>query len=193
MLGLKLPTDPRWVNIAEKNLDEILIDHAYCEQKAASSCISLIVQFPEKEKLVEMLTLVVAEEWEHFQRVLHQLGKRGYQLGKQRTDHYVVELNKHLRKGGSREQQLMEKLLLNALIEARSCERFKILSENINDHELREFYQELMVSEASHYRNFLELAKEYMPSEVVKKRWKELLEIETEIMRQLEVRGDRMH
>ena len=193
MLGLKLPTDPRWVNIAEKNLDEILIDHAYCEQKAASSCISLIVQFPEKEKLVEMLTLVVAEEWEHFQRVLHQLGKRGYQLGKQRTDHYVVELDKHLRKGGSREQQLMEKLLLNALIEARSCERFKILSENINDHELREFYQELMVSEASHYRNFLELAKEYMPSEVVKKRWKELLEIETEIMRQLEVRGDRMH
>jgi len=193
MLGLKLPTDPRWVNIAEKNLDEILIDHAYCEQKAASSCISLIVQFPEKEKLVEMLTLVVAEEWEHFQRVLHQLGKRGYQLGKQRTDHYVVELNKRLRKGGSREQQLMEKLLLNALIEARSCERFKILSENINDHELREFYQELMVSEASHYRNFLELAKEYMPSEVVKKRWKELLEIETEIMKQLEVRGDRMH
>lgn len=193
MLGLKLPTDPRWVNIAEKNLEEILIDHAYCEQKAASSCISLIVQFPEKEKLVEMLTLVVAEEWEHFQRVLHQLGKRGYQLGKQRTDHYVVELNKHLRKGGSREQQLMEKLLLNALIEARSCERFKILSENINDHELREFYQELMVSEASHYRNFLELAKEYMPSEVVKKRWKELLEIETEIMKQLEVRGDRMH
>lgn len=193
MLGLKLPTDPRWVNIAEKNLDEILIDHAYCEQKAASSCISLIVQFPEKEKLVEMLTLVVAEEWEHFQRVLHQLGKRGYQLGKQRTDHYVVELNKHLRKGGSREQQLMEKLLLNALIEARSCERFKILSENINDHELRKFYQELMVSEASHYRNFLELAKEYMPSEVVKKRWKELLEIETEIMKQLEVRGDRMH
>ena len=193
MLGLKLPTDPRWVNIAEKNLEEILIDHAYCEQKAASSCISLIVQFPEKEKLVEMLTLVVAEEWEHFQRVLHQLGKRGYQLGKQRTDHYVVELNKHLRKGGSREQQLMEKLLLNALIEARSCERFKILSENINDQELREFYQELMVSEAGHYRNFLELAKEYMPSEVVKKRWKELLEIETKIMKQLEVRGDRMH
>ncbi len=193
MLGLKLPTDPRWVNIAEKKLDEILIDHAYCEQKAASSCISLIVQFPEKEKLVEMLTPVVAEEWEHFQRVLHQLDKRGYQLGKQRTDHYVVELNKHLRKGGSREQQLMEKLLLNALIEARSCERFKILSENINDQELREFYQELMVSEAGHYRNFLELAKEYMPSEVVKKRWKELLEIETEIMKQLEVRGDRMH
>lgn len=193
MLGLKLPTDPRWVNIAEKNLDEILIDHAYCEQKAASSCISLIVQFPEKEKLVKMLTPVVAEEWEHFQRVLHQLDKRGYQLGKQRTDHYVVELNKHLRKGGSREQQLMEKLLLNALIEARSCERFKILSENINDQELREFYQELMVSEAGHYRNFLELAKEYMPSEVVKKRWKELLEIETKIMKQLEVRGDRMH
>ncbi|MDN5200396.1 tRNA-(ms[2]io[6]A)-hydroxylase [Fulvivirgaceae bacterium BMA10] len=193
ILGLKLPTDPRWVNIAEKSIDEILIDHAYCEQKAASSCISLIVQFPEREKLVEMLTPVVAEEWNHFERVLEQLKKRGYSLGKQRTDEYVKRLNASIQKGGSRETQLMEKLLVNALIEARSCERFRLLWKNIADEELQHFYYELMVSEAGHYKNFLQLAKEYMPEDVVMKRWEEFLEIEAEIIQNLEVRGDRMH
>jgi len=193
LLGLKLPTDPRWVNIAEKKMDEILTDHAYCEQKAASSCISLIVQYPDKSDLVEALTPVVAEEWEHFERVLSQMKKRGFNLGKQRKDHYVLELNKQMKKGGSREQQLVEKLLINALIEARSCERFKILSENIEDQELQDFYHELMVSEAGHYKNFLQLAKSYLPSEIVMKRWKQLLETEAKIMNNLEIRGDRMH
>lgn len=193
MLGLKLPTDPRWVNIAEKNIEEILVDHAYCEQKAASSCISLIVQYPDRAALVEVLTPVVAEEWSHFERVLEELKKRGYGLGRKRTDDYVTELNKHIRKGGSVEQQLLEKLLLNALIEARSCERFKLLSENIADAELRKFYYELMVSEAGHYTNFINLAMEYVPEATVRKRWNELLEIEAEIMRHLALRGDRMH
>jgi tRNA 2-(methylsulfanyl)-N6-isopentenyladenosine37 hydroxylase len=193
MLGLKLPTDPRWVNIAEKNIEEILVDHAYCEQKAASSCISLIVQYPDRQKLVDVLTPVVAEEWSHFERVLEELKKRGHALGRQRSDEYVVELNKHLRKGGSQEQQLMEKLLLNALIEARSCERFKLLSENIGDVELRKFYYELMVSEATHYTNFINLAMEYQPEPVVKKRWQELLETEAQIISQMSLRGDRMH
>jgi tRNA 2-(methylsulfanyl)-N6-isopentenyladenosine37 hydroxylase len=193
MLGLKLPTDPRWVNIAEKNIEEILVDHAYCEQKAASSCISLIVQYPDRQKLVDVLTPVVAEEWSHFERVLEELKKRGHALGRQRSDEYVVELNKHLRKGGSQEQQLMEKLLLNALIEARSCERFKLLSENIADAELRKFYYELMVSEATHYTNFINLAMEYQPEPVVKKRWQELLETEAQIISQMALRGDRMH
>jgi tRNA 2-(methylsulfanyl)-N6-isopentenyladenosine37 hydroxylase len=193
ILGLKLPTDPRWVNIAEKNIEDILIDHAYCEQKAASSCISLIVQYPEKEKLVEVLTPVVAEEWSHFERVLEQLNKRGFKLGKQRADEYVVELLKHERKGGKLERQLMDKLLINALIEARSCERFKLLWKNIQDEELQKFYYELMVSEAGHYVNFLELAKEYMPEDVVKERWEEFLEIEANIIKGLEIRGDRMH
>jgi tRNA 2-(methylsulfanyl)-N6-isopentenyladenosine37 hydroxylase len=192
-LGLELPTDPRWVDIAEKNIEEILVDHAYCEQKAASSCISLIVQYPEKEKLVEMLTPVVAEEWSHFERVLEELRKRGYKLGHQRKDEYVEQLWKVIRRGGSREQQLMEKLLMNALIEARSCERFKLLWKNIPDKELSKFYYELMVSEAGHYKNFLQLAKEYMPEETVVQRWRELLEAEAEIMKTLEVRGDRMH
>jgi len=193
MLGLNLPTDPRWVNIAEKNLDEILIDHAYCEQKAASSCISLIVQYPDKEKVVEVLTPVVAEEWNHFERVIEQLKKRGFKLGSQRKDEYVIGLNQLIKKGGSRDQQLVEKLLINALIEARSCERFKLLSENITDPELKKFYYELMVSEAGHYANFIDLAKEYLPKDYVDERWKELLAGEAEIMQSLEIRGDRVH
>ena len=192
-LGLVLPSDPRWVNIAKMNLGEILIDHAFCEQKAASSCISLIVQYPEREKLVEVLTPVVAEEWGHFQRVLKELRKRNIPLGRPRNDEYVQALQKILRKPGDRNEQLLEKLLLNALIEARSAERFKLLSENLVDENLQKFYRELMISEAGHYRNFIELAEEYMPKERVWKRWKELLEGEAEIMKTLEVRADRFH
>lgn len=192
-LGLNLPTDPRWVNIAEKNIIDILQDHAYCEQKAASSCISLIVGFPEYEALVDMLTPVVAEEWSHFERVLDELQKRGAGLGPIRKDEYVNRLLKVEKKGGSREARLMEKLLLNALIEARSAERFKLLWKNISDESLQKFYYELMVSEAGHYNNFISLAKEYMPEETVEARWRELLEQEAEIMRELEPRADRMH
>jgi len=193
VLGLDLPTDPRWVNIAEKRIEDILVDHAYCEQKAASSCISLIVKYPGKDKLVEMLTPVVAEEWSHFERVIEQLNKRGYKLGKQRKDEYVIALSQIEKKGGSREQQLVEKLLINALIEARSCERFRLLWKNIEDEELQKFYYELMVSEAGHYKNFILLAKEYMPEEHVSKRWKEILKAESEILANIELRGDRMH
>jgi tRNA-(ms[2]io[6]A)-hydroxylase len=192
-LGLELPTDPRWTDIAQKNLKDILIDHAYCEQKAASSCISLIIQHPERQKLVEMLSPVVTEEWEHFRRVLEELKKRGYTLGPQRKDDYVEELAKFVKKGGSREQHLVEKLLLNALIEARSCERFKVLWKNVGDNDLAEFYHELMISEAGHYKTFLQLAKEYMPEEYVMQRWEEWLEHEAEIMKRMEVRGDRIH
>lgn len=192
-LGLELPTDPRWVDIASMNIEEILVDHAYCEQKAASSCISLITLFPEKDRLVEVLTPVVAEEWNHFERVVQELRKRGYSLGRQRKDEYVAELNKLVRAGGSRDQLLLERLLLNALIEARSCERFKLLWKNISDKALSEFYYELMVSEAGHYRNFLQLAKEYLPEKVVEARWRELLAQEAEIMKNLTPRGDRMH
>ncbi len=193
LLGLQLPTDPRWVNIAQMNIEDILVDHAYCEQKAASSCISLIVLFPEKTEMVEMITPVVAEEWNHFERVLEQLKKRGMSFGQARKDEYVIQLQKVVRKGGSRDQQLVERLLMNALIEARSCERFKILSQNIQDQELKNFYYELMVSEAGHYKNFISLAKIYMPEEYVLSRWKEFLIEEAKILKSLEVRGDRMH
>jgi len=193
VLGLELPTDPRWVNIAEMNIREILIDHAYCEQKAASSCISLIILFPDREKLVDMVTPVVAEEWNHFEMVLKKLKERGWSLGNARKDEYVEKIITIQKKGGSKADQLVEKLLLNALIEARSCERFRLLSRDLQDADLQQFYYDLMVSEAGHYKNFISLAKEYHNPDYVMKRWREWLAAEAEIMKSLEVRGDRMH
>ena len=192
-LRLALPSDPRWVNIAEKNIEHILVDHAFCEQKAASSCISLILQYPEKTALVDCLTPVVAEEWSHFERIIALLRKRGYELGFPRKDFYVSELMTVLKKGGSRDQQLVEKLLMNALIEARSAERFKLLSQHLTDPELTSFYHELMISEAGHYRNFIELAKVYWDPAKVEIRWKEFLYEEALIMENLEIRSDRFH
>lgn len=193
VLGLNMATDPRWVNIAAKNLRDILVDHAYCEQKAASSCISMIVQFPDKQELVEMLTPVVAEEWAHFERVMEKLRARGWSLGPQRKDEYVEKINALIRKGGSREERLVERLLLNALIEARSCERFRLLWKEIGDPELSTFYYELMVSEASHYKNFLSLAKQYLPKDHVDRRWREILAGEAQILKDMTPRADRMH
>ena len=193
VLGLNLPTDPRWADVANMNLEEILIDHAYCEQKAASSGISLIVQYPEKTELVEMLTELVAEEWSHFERVLVEMKKRNISLGRKRKDEYVLAIGQIINNGGSREQNLVEKLLLNALIEARSCERFKLLWKNIPDEGLKKFYYELMISEAGHYAGFIDLAKKYMPEAHVNKRWQEFLVAEAEIIKGLEIRPDRMH
>jgi tRNA-(ms[2]io[6]A)-hydroxylase len=193
VLGLELPTDPRWVDIAQKNIGDILTDHAYCEQKAATSCISLIVQFFDKEKLVDMLTPEASEEWDHFGRVIKELKKRNLTLGPQRKDEYVEQLFKLMKKGGNRDQQLVEKLLMNALIEARSCERFRMLWKEIADKALSEFYYELMVSEAGHYKNFISLAKEYDDPQRVHVRWHELLKQEADIIKSLGVRGDRLH
>ncbi len=193
MLGLKLPTDPRWANLAEKTLEEVLTDHAYCEQKAASTCISLIQQYPDKEELVEKVAPLVTEEWGHFRQVLNEMKKRGLKLGRQRKDEYVNQLLKLERKGGSRDEQLVEKLLIAALIEARSCERFRILSQNISEISLRDFYHSFMVSEAGHYRLFIDLAKKYSSEQKVKDRWQEYLDAEAEIMKGLELRGDRVH
>jgi len=193
MLHLQLPTDPRWANIAQMNIGDILVDHAYCEQKAASSCISLIVNFHEFTDLVDTLTPVVAEEWSHFERVMEQLRKRGIPLGKPRKDEYVIKLSQFVRKGGGKVQQLTEYLLMNALIEARSCERFKLLSKEIQDEELKKFYYELMVSEAGHFVNFIDLARRYQDNEIVNARWKEWLTYEAEVIKNVEIRGDRMH
>jgi tRNA-(ms[2]io[6]A)-hydroxylase len=193
MLGLKLETDPRWVDIASKSIEEILIDHAWCEQKAASSGISLIILFPDRHQMVEEVTEIVAEEWSHFERVLKELKNRGFGLGESRKDEYVIRLAKVEKKGGSRETQLMEKLLLCAMIEARSCERFKLLYENLEDPSLKKFYYEFMVSEAGHYTSFINLAKVYNPEKKVRDRWQEVLEAEAEIVRTLEWRSDRVH
>ena len=193
MLGLKLPTDPRWVNLAEMDLKEILTDHAYCEQKAATSCISLIQQFPERKEMVEALAPIVTEEWGHFRMVLRELNKRKLELGRQRRDEYVNKLLEFQKKGGSRDSLLLEKLLICALIEARSCERFRLLSLYINEVKLRDFYHKFMVSEAGHYVLFIDLAKKYFGEEVVEKRWQEYLKREAEIMEEISIRGDRMH
>lgn len=192
MLGLKLPTDPRWVNIAEKSIHEILIDHAFCEQKAATTGISLIVRYSDKEKLVQEVTPLVAEEWGHFRRVLKELDKRGFKLGRNRKDQYVVQLQAQQIKGIAG-MQMLEQLLISALIEARSCERFRLLSLYCADEDLRKFYHEFMISEAGHYRMFIDLAKTYYDEELVKKRWQEWLDIEVEILNNLELRGDRVH
>ncbi len=193
ILRLQLPTDPRWVNLAEKSLEFILTDHAYCEQKAASTCISLIQQYPEKTELVEQLAPIVTEEWGHFRMVLQQMKKRNLSLGRQRKDEYVGKLRKFLSKGGSREDRLLDQLLMAGLIEARSCERFKLLWKNIGEEELSQFYYKLMISEAGHYTLFLSLARTYFDEERVKNRWREWLDYEKEVISQLEVRGDRIH
>lgn len=193
MLGLQLPTDPRWVNLAEMDLAEILTDHAYCEQKATTSCISLIQAYPEREELVRELSPIVTEEWGHFRMVLRELEKRGLQLGRQRKDQYVNKLLAFQKKGVSRDDKLLEKLLICALIEARSCERFRLLSLHISDDNLKEFYHRFMVSEAGHYVLFIELARKYFGVERANARWKEYLAYEAEVMKELELRGDRMH
>lgn len=185
MLGLKLPTDPRWVNIAEKNLKEILIDHAYCEQKAASTAISLIVSFPEFTELTQAMIDLVQEEMSHFKMVHDELLKRGYEMGRDRKDEYVLQLLKFFPKGGSRIDQMVHRLLYAALIEARSCERFKLLSEELNDKNLRIFYKKLMISEANHYTMFLNFARQYGDREQVDEKWQSLLEYEAKIMQDL--------
>jgi tRNA-(ms[2]io[6]A)-hydroxylase len=193
ILGLQLPTDPRWIDLASISLEDILTDHAYCEQKAAASCISLIQRYPSKEKLVNDLSPIVTEEWGHFRLVLAELQKRNLKLGKQRKDEYVNKLLEFQKKGGGEEDRLLDQLLTMALIEARSCERFKRLSEGLDDEYLKSFYRRFMESEAGHYHLFIELSENYIDKEKVRNRWKQWLEYEAEVMKKLEVRGDRIH
>lgn len=182
MLRLRLPTDPRWANIAEGNLEEILTDHAYCEQKAASNAISLIILYPEYTDLVKEMTALVREEMEHFGRVHDIIIKRGYTFGRERKDDYVNEMYKFMRPGGSKQQQLIERLLFAAMIEARSCERFRVLSENIQDKELAAFYHELMISEATHYTTFINFARQYGEGIDVDARWQQFLDYEATVI-----------
>jgi len=184
ILKLQLPTDPLWVkNVVESNIQEILTDHAYCEQKAASNAITLIIQNPNYPEIVQEMAMLVQEEMDHFKRVHDIIIKRGYQLGKERKDDYVGELYKFIKPGGARQTQMIDRLLFSAMIEARSCERFKVLSENINDEELAAFYYELMVSEAGHYTMFLRLAKKYGGDIDVDARWKEFLAYEADVVK----------
>ena len=185
MLGLKLPTDPRWVNIVEKNIEDILTDHAYCEQKAASTAISLIVSFPEYTDLVKEMIELANEEMSHFKMVHDKILEHGWTLGRDRKDNYVIALLKFFPKGGSRTTQLVHRLLYAALIEARSCERFRLLSEELEDKKLAKFYRKLMISEAGHYTMFLNFARQYGDREEVDEKWEQLLIYEAEIMKDL--------
>ena len=186
MLGLKLPTDPRWVDIAQKNIEEILTDHAYCEQKAASTAISMIISFPEYPELVSAMTALVQEEMSHFKMVHDLIIERGLVLGRERKDPYVIQLRSFFPKGGSRLDHLIHKLLCAALIEARSCERFRLLSEELEDPKLRKFYRKLMISEANHYTLFLKFARQFGHSrESVDQKWEALLEFEVTLMSRL--------
>ena len=182
MLGLKLPTDPRWVKLVEQNISEILTDHAWCEQKAASNAISTIVRYPDLTDMVTELTAIAQEEIEHFGMVLEKIKARGFTLGHERKDDYVGQLSKFIKRGGSREGQIVDRLLFAAMIEARSCERFKMLSERIEDADLAEFYRELMISEAGHYTTVLKLARKYGGDIDVDARWQECLEFEAGII-----------
>jgi tRNA 2-(methylsulfanyl)-N6-isopentenyladenosine37 hydroxylase len=193
ILGLQLPTDPRWVDLAGISLEDILTDHAYCEQKAATTCISLIQRYSDREKMVSELAPIVTEEWGHFRLVLNELQKRNLKLGKQRKDEYVNKLIAFQKKGGSIEDRFLDQMLTMALIEARSCERFKCLSEGLNDEYLRNFYRRFMESEAGHYTLFIELAETYIDKDKVRLRWQEWLAYEAKVMGELEVRGDRIH
>ncbi len=193
ILGLQLVTDPRWVNLAAISLEEILTDHAWCEQKAANSCISLIQKYNDKDELVNELSPIVTEEWGHFRLVVAELRKRNLQLGKQRKDEYVNKLLDFQKKGGSLSERFLDQLLTMALIEARSCERFKRLSESFEDAYMRNFYRKFMESEAGHYTLFINLADTYINKETVRKRWKEWIAYETDIMLNMEIRGDRIH
>jgi tRNA-(ms[2]io[6]A)-hydroxylase len=187
MLGLKLPSDPRWVNIAEKNIEDILSDHAFCEQKAAGTAISLIVSFPEYTELVQEMIALVEEEMSHFKMVHDQILERGFTLGRDRKDDYVSRVLQFFPKGGSRTTQLVHRLLYAALIEARSCERFRLLSEHLEDKKLAKFYRKLMISEANHYTLFLGFARQYGERKEVDKKWEALLEFEAELMKTLNV------
>lgn len=193
VLGLQLPTDPRWVNLAEISLEEILTDHAYCEQKAATACISLIQTFPDHGDMVEAVAPIVTEEWGHFRMVMQELKKRNLPLGFQRKDEYVNGLLAFQKKGGTRVDRLIEKLLTCALIEARSCERFRLLSLGLDEEDLRTFYHKFMIAEAGHYRLFLDLATGIGKHDEVRKRWQEYLDYEAEMLARFPVRGDRMH
>lgn len=193
ILGLKMPTDPRWVDLASVSLEEILTDHAFCEQKAATHCISLIQRFPDHADIVNALSPIVTEEWGHFRMVWAEMKKRGYKLGKQRKDDYVNLLLQNEPKGIPGPDKLLHKLMICALIEARSCERFRLLSENLEEEALRKFYYKFMVSEAGHYRLFIDLAEKYYATDKVRSAWQQWLHIEEKVLAHLAPRGDRMH
>ena len=182
MLRLKLATEKRWAELAEKNLKEAMIDHAFCEQKAASSAISIIINFPDYPELVKKMSEIAIEEMEHFRAVHDKILARGWKLKLGRKNDYVNKISKFFPKTSDRKLNLINKLLLAAMIEARSCERFRVLTLTIKDKELVEFYHELTKSEAGHFALFLNFAKKYADGIDIEAKWQEFLKFEAEIV-----------
>ena len=183
MLGLKFETETSWAEIAKDNLQQILTDHAFAEQKAASNAVSIIINYSEETEMVKAMSDIAIEEMEHFKMVHLLMIKRGMVLGREQKNDYAKHLHGFFIKTKDRTDALIQRLLIAALIEARSCERFKVFSENLDDRELSDFYKELMVSEANHYTTFLGFARQYQDRKVVDKKWQELLDYEGKFMK----------
>ncbi|MEN8777473.1 MAG: tRNA-(ms[2]io[6]A)-hydroxylase [Polaribacter sp.] len=184
MLGLQFETETSWAEIAKVNLQQILTDHAFLEQKAASNAVSIIINYSEETELVKEMSSIAIEEMQHFKMVHLLMVKRGMVLGREQKNDYAVRLQKFFPKTKNRTDALVQRLLVAALIEARSCERFKVFSENMEDEELKKFYKNLMISEANHYTTFLKFARDYQDREIVDKKWEALLAFEAEMMKE---------
>lgn len=180
MLNLQSSTDLRWIEQVKSGLDEVLIDHAHCEYKAAATAMSLMGAYIENQDLCAEMTRIVEEELEHFHMVIKLLDSRSIPFRKQQAGHYGKELNALVRSGEP--NRAIDRLLVGGLIEARSCERFSLLAEHIDDTELSEFYHSLFESEARHHTTYVRLAKQFACDEVVKERLVELSACESEII-----------
>jgi tRNA-(ms[2]io[6]A)-hydroxylase len=184
MLGLQFETETSWADIAKVNLEQILTDHAFLEQKAASNAVSIIINYSEETELVKEMSNIAIEEMQHFKMVHLLMVKRGMVLGREQKNDYAIRLQKFFNKTKDRKNALVQRLLIAALIEARSCERFKVFSENMEDEELSKFYKNLMISEANHYTTFLKFARAYEEREIVDEKWNALLAFEAQMMRE---------
>jgi tRNA-(ms[2]io[6]A)-hydroxylase len=190
MLSLAAPTQPSWTARALAGLDELLVDHAHCEKKAAGMAVSLIFRYAQRFFLLEPLSRLAREELAHFEEVLRLLEVRGIPFRSLRASPYAGRLRRCLR--GTEPGRLVDVLLCSALIEARSCERFKLLAEAVADTELAGFYRGLLVAEARHHQIYVELALQAAPAPAVRARLRELAAREAEILASVPPRA-RMH
>ena len=182
MFVLASQTERTWVQKAMDNMDDILLDHAHCEKKAASTALGLIFRYPERSSMMIPLAQLAREELVHFEQVLQHLDRRGIPFRRQGPSPYAGQLMDACVKDEPR--RLLDTLICCSLIEARSCERMRLLSENVEDRELAEFFNSLLASEARHNATYLSLAEEYFPRDSVRVRLLGLADIEAQILQE---------
>lgn len=180
MLHLASETSPNWLPRAEAHLDEVLLDHAHCEKKAAGAAIKMLFSYPHHRYLQEPLAELAREELEHFQEILGVLDARGVKYGTIKPSPYGMALHGLVRR--SEPDRLLDLLTLSALIEARSCERFQILAEGVSDPSLAELYRSLLACEARHHGIYFDLATQLVGRSLAEARLEELAEEEAEII-----------